>query len=489
MQRGLSKSTTPQLNVREVFSRQPAHSLIIDTVRPCDLETIHTIETATENFFCLVCSLTGPCRIACFSLLASCARTEMLLPLQKVTKALFPRLRTSFHELTAMIKQQPFNSPVRDYSSLQQTIQVAANNFTKFKELSAFNNQLEITILTCRNTENINSFAGEIVRSLNLSEVKKIEFVSLSNDESHEWSQNVMEDFVSQDIHNTADEDNEVAGFWNAMHLDCNITSLESYFKNWLKDESTDKEHLKLQVNEIYIKCDMQERLLNPDELPFRTAFCIGSDLYMGTTAQGPRCQSRPESIPIINLRAKKVIPYDAVCESIVFGRPVVLVTSACWQMDWDELETNQNHFLSLCKRLEREHECLICENITKQQGRHRNYSLSNLEQPKGLFVILPSSTSSLLLKAISPKELLIPTQIESSLEECGVPNSAMDEIESALDVVGSNPIYNPLEHDSGLCDSLKITLLPKPTSGSSSRPVQKKPRLQTVSSSRFNRR
>ncbi|XP_039251164.2 meiosis 1 arrest protein-like [Styela clava] len=485
MQRGLSRPAHQQFNLRELYSRQPAHSLIIDTIKPCDLETVQTIVTAVDNFFSLVCSFSGPNRISSISLLASCKRTEMLLPLQKVTKALFPRLRASMDDMIRIIKQQISNPPERDDNSLQHTVREAVNCFSKFKELSSFGNQFEITVLTCRSIQNIKLFADEIMRNLNLSDIKKVEFVSLTKEDSARWSPSLIDDCVSQDVQ-TTDEGNQVTGFWNVVQLDCNSTSLESYFKNWLKDESTDKEHLQLQIDDVIIKCDMQERLLNPDELPFRSSFCVGSDLYMGTVAQGSRTQV---STPIINIRAKKVVPSEAICESIIFGRPVVLVTSACWQMDWDELETNQNQFMSLCKRLERSQECLICENLTKQQGRHRNYNLNYLDQPKGMFVIIPSNTSSLLLKNICPKELLLPAQIDPCAEECDGPDSSAEKISRALDSVGKSESYNPLEHNSGLCESLKSALLPKAPVGASSRQVSKKPRIQTAASSyRFAR-
>ena len=43
----------------------------------------------------------------------------------------------------------------------------------------------------------------------------------------------------------------------------------------------------------------------------------------------------------------------QGVCESILFGVPLVVRPTACWKLEWEELETNQQHFTALCKTLQ----------------------------------------------------------------------------------------------------------------------------------------
>ena len=41
------------------------------------------------------------------------------------------------------------------------------------------------------------------------------------------------------------------------------------------------------------------------------------------------------------------------MCESVLFGVPLVVRPTACWKLEWEELETNQQHFTALCKTLQ----------------------------------------------------------------------------------------------------------------------------------------
>lgn len=42
----------------------------------------------------------------------------------------------------------------------------------------------------------------------------------------------------------------------------------------------------------------------------------------------------------------------DGVCESVLYGLPLVIRSTTCWQLDWDEMETNYNLFHALCHTL-----------------------------------------------------------------------------------------------------------------------------------------
>lgn len=42
----------------------------------------------------------------------------------------------------------------------------------------------------------------------------------------------------------------------------------------------------------------------------------------------------------------------DGVCESVLYGLPLVLHPTTCWQLDWDEIEANNNLFHGLCHTL-----------------------------------------------------------------------------------------------------------------------------------------
>lgn len=42
----------------------------------------------------------------------------------------------------------------------------------------------------------------------------------------------------------------------------------------------------------------------------------------------------------------------DGVCESVLYGLPLLICPTTCWQLDWDEMETNHNLFQALCNTL-----------------------------------------------------------------------------------------------------------------------------------------
>ena len=45
-------------------------------------------------------------------------------------------------------------------------------------------------------------------------------------------------------------------------------------------------------------------------------------------------------------------IPRSELCESVLFGIPLIVVPTACWTIDWKELDQNQNNFNALCDEL-----------------------------------------------------------------------------------------------------------------------------------------
>nr|BAC85295.1 unnamed protein product [Homo sapiens] len=51
-------------------------------------------------------------------------------------------------------------------------------------------------------------------------------------------------------------------------------------------------------------------------------------------------------------LQVIKALKSSGLCESLTYGLPFILRPTSCWQLDWDELETNQQHFHALCHSL-----------------------------------------------------------------------------------------------------------------------------------------
>ena len=47
-----------------------------------------------------------------------------------------------------------------------------------------------------------------------------------------------------------------------------------------------------------------------------------------------------------------RVLRADGVCESVLYGLPLVIRPTTCWQLDWEEMEANHNLFHALCHTL-----------------------------------------------------------------------------------------------------------------------------------------
>lgn len=48
----------------------------------------------------------------------------------------------------------------------------------------------------------------------------------------------------------------------------------------------------------------------------------------------------------------RRALKAEGVCESVLYGLPFIIRPTSCWQLDWDELETNQHSFHALCHSL-----------------------------------------------------------------------------------------------------------------------------------------
>lgn len=50
---------------------------------------------------------------------------------------------------------------------------------------------------------------------------------------------------------------------------------------------------------------------------------------------------------------SRRVLHADGVCQSVLYGLPLVIRPTSCWQLDWDEIESNHQMFHALCHTLE----------------------------------------------------------------------------------------------------------------------------------------
>eukprot|EP00057_Strongylocentrotus_purpuratus_P017990 XP_011672464.1 PREDICTED: meiosis 1 arrest protein-like [Strongylocentrotus purpuratus] len=58
------------------------------------------------------------------------------------------------------------------------------------------------------------------------------------------------------------------------------------------------------------------------------------------------------QATPVTKLRVMQMVKLQGICDSLLFGQPMVVRPTACWKLDWEELDSNQQNFHALCHHL-----------------------------------------------------------------------------------------------------------------------------------------
>ncbi|XP_038053650.1 meiosis 1 arrest protein-like [Patiria miniata] len=460
---------------RVVFARQPARILLVDFSPPLTAGMCNNIHKSLEELFAVVCSMAGPSRIPYFGLYALGTHAENLLPLQHV-KGNFQRLYNALQEL----KSFPIDGFMmrEPGDNLGQALREATLQFRRqaqtLRQMTGFSAQLEVTILTCRQGTSVTKQISEILPEMDLTSLRRIQVVTIQSRPSglmfldpsimlddSDSSPSIKSEVRSPVTHSPG-SDPLALGAVEVTSVEQDEISLQDFFRGWLHDSGTDREHLHLRLppttigdDWLTLKCDLQERFLNPSLFPFQTQFDIHGSVVPGKPVTNPVPSSKATSstAPIITLRTIQMAQVAGICDSIVFGMPLLVRPTSCWKLDWDELESNQQHFHALCHLLHEKNLALVArldDDVTP--------SGFMAPRPYGHFVLLPSPTLSLLLKPIAVKELMLPADC-SRREDLPV-SDYVEKIGAHLERLEVSDLYNPLMNKSQLHKSLMGTLV-----------------------------
>ncbi|XP_050408305.2 meiosis 1 arrest protein [Patella vulgata] len=260
-----------------------------------------------------------------------------------------------------------------------------------------------------------------------------------------------------------------ITGLIDAQILDNDPLGFHNLFYWWLTNDSSDSEHLHIvfssaqgDIDEsLSIKCDLYERLLSPTQLPFIESYTLHPDSASCKSVFPSTSKATGMTVPIHKIKITNLLPTTSVCESLVFGMPMIVQATTCWKVDWDELDKNQNNFKALCHLLLTKDLVMLGklqpETNSKQKGGKQQDSLL---LPRGTFLILPAPNGTLLVKSIAVRELILPFRERQSDEE--IPEKSLNIVQTFLSQIDMSPLYNPLLQDSGLFECLKYK--PKPT-------------------------
>ncbi|KAA8582501.1 hypothetical protein FQN60_006172, partial [Etheostoma spectabile] len=138
----------------------------------------------------------------------------------------------------------------------------------------------------------------------------------------------------------------------------------------------------------------------------------------------------------------------DGVCESVLYGLPLVIRPTTCWQLDWDEMETNHNLFHALCSTL-RSRDLFLLLQVEPAQR-----STAGGSGVYSHYVVQPSPSLCLLLKPVVSRELLLPCTLPVATQEPAP--DAMHSIQGCLTQLDEECVFNPLSLSSNLYQHLK---------------------------------
>nr|XP_026653912.1 meiosis 1 arrest protein [Zonotrichia albicollis] len=477
-------------------SQQPSHVLVVDATCPGWASTCSVLSEALENVLCLACGLAGPCRMPLLSLYVVQPQQECLLPFtiswredwpwnryrklpneQKITdgdpilscplnpvlqqvKENFARVQACISELRSLPAEGCFPQGV---NGVLQAVQDGLQQFKQYSRHTAAggstNSSVEITILTSQPSRDMVKQLEKKLQDIDLVSLRRIQVIEV-----------VKRDFLQpEDVEQCvpAEEpssDMAILGMdIEVQTVEDNVISLEMLFKTWLHDHGTEREQLHLLLPSggfghsaapkntlMCLKCDLQERLLDP-------ALLLGTSDGPGRAADAssPWHVTAWPSPALHKLRVLKALKSEGVCESVLYGLPFIIKPTSCWQLDWDELETNQHSFHALCHSLLKRKWMLLARQEPQNVGPNWNVVVHPY------YVIVPSDSATLLVKAVAIRELLLPSAFPALLAEH--PERVRGPIESALNNLEVEVAYNPLHLKSNLYKHLKSSLYKPP--------------------------
>ncbi|XP_014670118.1 PREDICTED: meiosis 1 arrest protein-like [Priapulus caudatus] len=460
------------------FSTGTAHIVLVDFGIDLDADTCYNIQQALEHLFSIVCTLPGPCRVPFFGLLATTdSYPEVVFPLQHIKGASsFTRLHAALVELCNMqhgewLRLGAAGDASRGTDVLLQSLHEAISQFKRqsqnLLQTAGSWSQLEITVFTSKQGLSLVKPLEKFIKDLNLDNLKKMQVVSLLSDRDDTRllsteAAGIESCSQTSEVSDSSGDSGATAGTLELLQVESDLLSLENFFKMWLMDSGTDREHLHITLPEVstaqdrmwplVLKCDMQERILDPSLIPFASCYKLHQETPLRSLPSS--CSARPSApyLPVRTLRALSLIKQDGLCESVLYGLPLIVKATSCWKMDWDDLEDNQQTFNAFCCLLkEKKLALLAC--LTPETE-----ATSNIVAPSGHFVLLPSPGPTLLLKSVAVRELLLPTEVCAGQVE--PPTDVQQTVAESIDKLHQFDIYNPLLVQSRLYGSLSASLV-----------------------------
>ncbi|KAM4714766.1 meiosis 1 arrest protein [Anableps anableps] len=464
------------------FLRQPARVLIVEALPPCWSDTCTVLCDALDNFLSLACSLDGPCRIPLLSLYAVSRQQECLLPFVQVRGNL-ARLHSCVEELRSIPGEGCIKSAAQGGDLLRQAVLDSLQQFKQYIRHTSTGNQacsnasVEVTVVTSQPGRSIIHQLESGLKDTDLVPLRRLLVVQIVG--TADWSQ----DHHSPDA--TLTEDSLMLEV-DLQQVESSVFAIETVLKAWLQEQGGDREHLHLLLPSpsdspemfstcvVCVKCDMLERLISPALIPLIPGLGVKTESVRDflPAVKGPGNESPTPT----RLRVIKMLHADGVCESVLYGLPLVIRPTTCWQLDWDEMEINNSLFHALCETLRSQDLFLLLKVEPDKRSPAGGSGLCVKDKPTvdesmcvfvfissyhtwvtgvySHYILQPSPCLSLLLKPVASRELLLPCSLPISNQEPS-PN-AMQTIQGCLSQLDEDFVLNPLLLSSNLYQHLR---------------------------------
>ncbi|XP_077350126.1 meiosis 1 arrest protein isoform X2 [Lithobates pipiens] len=292
----------------------------------------------------------------------------------------------------------------------------------------AHNSFVEVLVLSTRPGQDLASELDEGLKESDLSTLRRLLVVQLSCDVEDGGSNEATPDPTRHPDHGSHIYDIEL------RVSSGDVLSLESFFKAWLFESEREEVRLIFPKGDIQIICDVHRPLLPPSLL-------LGGLPHDGEQERTP---GAPQTLRIL-----RALSSQGVCGSMLYGLPSILNPTACWELDWDQLESNQENFQALCHCLQSRAMSLL--------GCSSQRSVTWAPPVLSHFIVSASDSMSLLLRPLAPRELLL--LIKPPTLTGPVPDDALNRVQDALGGLQEDSLYNPLQISSNLYKQLQVTL------------------------------
>uniref|UniRef100_A0A3Q2ZZD9 Meiosis 1 associated protein n=1 Tax=Kryptolebias marmoratus TaxID=37003 RepID=A0A3Q2ZZD9_KRYMA len=394
------------------FSRQPARVLIVEASPPGWSETCTVVCDALDNFLSLACNLDGPCRIPLLSLYAISRQQECLLPFQ--VRGNLARLHSCVEELRSIPGDGCIRGAARGGDLLRRAVLDSLQQFKQYMRYASTGSQacnnasVEVTVVTSQPGRGVVHQLETGLKDCDLVSLRRLLVVQILGAGDR-----------SQDCQSSEDAQTE--------GTDANINKhLHEITAHTEPHEFTGLNLYQPSVKLLYIMRFSESNTIIIICLLPSVALLMSSDHKFKWLNSSPCCANGG----CVCCRALRA---DGVCESVLYGLPLVIRPTTCWQLDWDEMETNGSLFQALCHTL-RVHSWVLRSEIKTKCWEFIGCVCALIRSVcvcvVGVFshFVLQSSPSlSLLLKPVVSRELLLP---------CSLPASAQDPVPCALQTV-----------------------------------------------------